>query len=178
VMAKSAQQLGRDYEYLIPVASPILRTTVMQALDQAGGSQVHLVEDARTALLHSRVAVVASGTATVEATLIGTPFIVVYRVSRLSYAIGRRLVKVKNFGMVNLIAGREVVPELIQSDFSVENVVRELQRLIPEGDDRQSMIRALRQTGDLLRQTSGNRGQTAIERAALKIAEYRHGNAV
>jgi lipid-A-disaccharide synthase len=178
VMAKSAQQLGRDYEYLIPVASPILRTTVMQALDQAGGSQVHLVEDARTALLHSRVAVVASGTATVEATLIGTPFIVVYRVSRLSYAIGRRLVKVKNFGMVNLIAGREVVPELIQSDFSVENVVRELQRLIPDGDDRQSMIRALRQTGDLLRQTSGNRGQTAIERAALKIAEYLHGNAV
>jgi len=170
-LARAAQQLGTDYEYLIPLASPPLRQAVMERLGEVDGSQFHLVEDARAALLHSRAAVVASGTATVEATLIGTPFIVVYRVSGLSYAIGRRLVKVKNFGMVNLIAGREIVPELIQSDFTAENVVRELQRLIPDGDPRANMIGNLRQTADLLRQTSGTRNQTAIERAAQAIAE-------
>ena len=171
VMVESAQQLGSNYEYLIPVASTLSCENVSEFLPQSGGRQFRLVDDARTALLHSRAAVVASGTATVEATLIGTPFIVVYRVSRLSYAIGRRLVKVKNFGMVNLIAGREIVPELIQSNFTPETVVRELHRLIPDGEPRTAMIRNLRQTADLLRQTAGNPGQTAIQRAAKTISD-------
>jgi lipid-A-disaccharide synthase len=171
VMVQTAQELGSNYEYLIPVASTLSQEKVIESLAQAGGSQFRVVEDARTALLHSRAAVVASGTATVEATLIGTPFMVVYRVSRLSYAIGRRLVKVRNFGMVNLIAGREIVPELIQSDFTAERVVRELNRLIPDGEPRSTMMRNLRQTSDLLRQTAGHRAQTAIERAAHAIAE-------
>ena len=108
--------------------------------------------------------------ATVEAALIGIPFVVVYRVSALTYAIGRRLVKVKNYGMVNLIAGREIVPELIQSNFTGENVVRELRRLIPEGDRRAGMIRDLQQVGETLRRVSDSNGQTAIERAAREIA--------
>ena len=93
VMLESAERLGDGYEYLIPVASTLSRDWVAQ---QISSVRVHLVDDARAALLHSRVAVIASGTATVEAALIGTPFVVVYRVSGLSYAIGRRLVKVKN----------------------------------------------------------------------------------
>jgi lipid-A-disaccharide synthase len=171
VMVESAQRLGSNYEYLIPVASTLSREKVSEFLPQSGGLQFRLVDDARTALLHSRAAVVASGTATVEATLIGTPFIVVYRVSGLSYAIGRRLVKVNNFGMVNLIAGREIVPELIQSDFTPDSVVRELNLIIPDGEPRTTMIHNLRQTADLLRQTTDCRGQTAIQRAAQAISE-------
>lgn len=168
-MVKSAERLGNQYEYLLPVASTLVRERVKQRVEQAGGSHLRLVENARAALLHSRVAVVASGTATVEAALIGTPFVVVYRLSAVSYAIGRRFVKVKNFGMVNLIADREIVPELIQSNFTAENVARELQRLIPDGPARDEMIANLRQTGAMLRQTSGS--QTAIERVAKAIAE-------
>ena len=168
-MVKSAEQLGNQYDYLLPVASTLVRERVKERVEQAGGSKVRLVEDARVALLHSRAAVVASGTATVEAALIGTPFVVVYRLSPVSYAIGRRFVKVKNFGMVNLIAGHEIVPELIQSNFTAENVARELQRLIPDGPARNEMIANLRQTGAMLRQTSGS--QTAIERAAEVIAQ-------
>lgn len=168
-MVKSAERLGNQYEYLLPVASTLVRERVKQRVEQAGGSNLRLVENARAALLHSRVAVVASGTATVEAALIGTPFVVVYRLSAVSYAIGRRFVKVKNFGMVNLIADREIVPELIQSNFTAENVARELQRLIPDGPARDEMIANLRQTGAMLRQTSGS--QTAIERVAKAIAE-------
>ncbi len=78
------------------------------------GVEVRLTDDARASLLHARVGVVASGTATVEAALIGTPFVMVYRVAGLTWALGRHLVKLPYYGMVNLVAGREVVPELIQ----------------------------------------------------------------
>jgi lipid-A-disaccharide synthase len=168
VMLESAQSMGNAYEYLVPVASTLSREWVAQ---QAAGARVHLVNDARAALLHSRAAVVASGTATVEAALIATPFIVVYRVGRLTFAIGRRLVKVKNYGMVNLIAGREIVPELIQSSFTPENVVKELNRLIPDGASRAEMIRDLQKVGALLRQVSSLRGETAIQRAARVVSE-------
>ena len=70
--------------------------------------------DARAALLHARASVVASGTATVEAALIGNPFVVVYRVSPLTYAIAKRVVTVPHVAMANLIAGKEWFPELIQ----------------------------------------------------------------
>ena len=73
-----------------------------------------MVPDALPALYHSRAGIVASGTATVEAALMGTPFVMVYRVSRLTYALGKPRVKVPYFAMVNLIAGEEVVPELVQ----------------------------------------------------------------
>lgn len=168
VMLESARWLGSKYEYLLPIASTLSRDWIAQ---QTISSQVHLVTDARAALLHSRAAIVASGTATVEAALIGTPFIVVYRVSRLTYAIGTRLVKVKNYGMVNLIAGREIVPELIQHRFTPENVVQELNRLIPEGQPRAEMIQNLQKVGRMLRRTTDSRGQTAIERAARAVAE-------
>lgn len=168
VMLASAQQLGNTYEYVIPVASTLSRDWVAQ---QTAYARVHFVEDARAALLHSRAAVVASGTATVEAALIGTPFLVVYRVSALSYAIGKRLVKVKNYGMVNLIAGREIVPELIQTSFTPENVVAQLKKLIPEGTARSGTIRELQNLQSMLRQVSNEHGETAIARAAKAILE-------
>jgi len=167
---ESAQRLGDGYEYLVPVASTLSRDWVAQQMRDV---RVHLVDDARAALLHSRAAVVASGTATVEAALIGTPFVVVYRVSALSYAIGRRLVKVKNFAMPNLIAGREIVPELIQSNFTADNVLHELKALIPEGDRRAEMIENLRDVGSALRlpEKAGVSSPTAIARVARDVAE-------
>jgi lipid-A-disaccharide synthase len=169
VMLETAQRLGRGYEYLVPVATTLTYDWMRQAIGNQSG--IHLVSDARATLLHSRAGVVASGTATVEAALIGSPFVVVYRVSPLSFAIGRRLVKVKNFGMVNLIAGREIVPELIQENFTAGNVVRELNRLIPDGEDRAGMIHNLAAVGKMLREASKQEGRTAISRAARAIAE-------
>ena len=74
----------------------------------------YVYRDARPTLLHARVAAVASGTSTLEAALIGTPFAMVYQVAPLTWTLGRRLVKVDRFAMVNLIAERDVVPELVQ----------------------------------------------------------------
>ena len=103
------------------------------------GLSVRLVDDARAALFHARASIVASGTATVEAALIGNPFVVVYRVSPLTYAIAKRVVKVPHVAMANLIAGKRVVPELIQHDFTAANIVQQLRPLLPDGPARESM---------------------------------------
>jgi lipid-A-disaccharide synthase len=73
---------------------------------------------------------VASGTATVEAALLETPMIVVYRLSALTYALGRPFVRVPHYAMANLIAGREVVRELIQSEFRPDTVAAEALALL------------------------------------------------
>ena len=135
------------YEFLIPLAPTLdaaQRKVVLHITENlCGGLPVHLVEDARATLFHARASVVASGTATVEAALIGNPFVVVYRVSRLTYAVARRLVKVPHVAMANLIAGRRVVPELIQHDFTAANIVQHLRQLLPDGPVRESMKKEL-----------------------------------
>ena len=80
----------------------------------------------------SDVVITASGTATVQTALHGKPMVIVYRLSPLTYRLGRRFVKVDTFGMVNLIAGRRVVPELIQDDFTADRVCDETLRYLRE----------------------------------------------
>ena len=73
----------------------------------------------------------------------GKPFVVVYRISPVSYAIARLVVDVPHVAMANLIAGKRVVPELIQHEFTAENVAREVGKLLPDGPDRESMMEEL-----------------------------------
>ena len=120
----------------------------MQALArQAKGVAVRVVHDARAVLQHARASIVASGTATVEAALIGNPFVVVYRVSRITYAVAQRVVRVAHVGMVNLIAGRRIVPELIQHDFTASKVVEQLRPLLENEEARATMQSDLRTRG-------------------------------
>jgi lipid-A-disaccharide synthase len=102
------------------------------------------------ALFHARASIVASGTATVEAALIGNPFVVVYRVSPITYAIAKRVVTVPHVAMANLIAGKRIVPELIQNDFTAANIVQQLEPLLPDGPPRQSMMQELERVRGLL----------------------------
>ena len=176
---KAAQQLSARapsdppaFEFLIPLAptlnAPQREEVLRLVAIPAPGLSVHLVEDAAAALHHARASVVASGTATVEAALIGNPFVVVYRVSPLTYAIAKRVVKVPHVAMANLIAGKRIVPELIQHDFTAENIVQHLEPLLPEGPARQSMMNELESIRNVLNARSeGNRQQAgAIERVA------------
>jgi lipid-A-disaccharide synthase len=145
--------------------------------------QVKLTDDARASLWHSRVGVVASGTATVEAALIGTPFVMVYRVAGLTWAVGRHLVKLPHYGMVNLVAGREVVPELIQERFTPEAVETWVRTLLEDGEARQSMTAALGEVreqlrGELRSAVPGQAMESAAGRAAravLRVAEMKAG---
>lgn len=156
----------RKFEYLLPVASTLDKEWVRYQLGPAH-TRIRLTENAQATVMHSRAAVVASGTATVESALTGTPFVVVYRLSPLTWLLGRRLVSLDTFAMPNLIAGRKIVPELIQSGFTAEAVVRELAAILPEGKPRRKMQSDLKEVAEKLRQSGGDEEPAA--RAAREI---------
>jgi lipid-A-disaccharide synthase len=167
---ESASKLGSGYEFLLPVA-PTLDRSFLQSLIGAGigsGHAIRLVSDALPALANSRAGIIASGTATVEAAMMGTPFVMVYRVSPLTYFLGRSRVKVPHFAMVNLIAGREIVRELVQQDFTAEKVVARLREILPDGLKRDQMIAGLAEVKGLLRGPQADRLHPA-ERAAEAV---------
>ncbi|MCR5889095.1 lipid-A-disaccharide synthase [Hymenobacter sp. J193] len=85
-------------------------------------------------LAHAKAALVTSGTATLETALFDVPQVVCYRTSAVSYAISKAVIKVKFISLVNLIAGREVVKELIQGDFNARNLVMELKKVTADED--------------------------------------------
>jgi lipid-A-disaccharide synthase len=167
---ESASKLGTGYEFLLPLA-PTLDRSFLESLIGAGigsGHAIRLVADALPALAHSRAGIIASGTATVEAAMMGTPFVMVYRVSPLTYFLGRSRVKVPHFAMVNLIAGREIVPELVQHDFTPEKVVARLKEILPDGPKRDQMIAGLVEVKGLLRGPQAD-GLHPAERAAEAV---------
>ena len=165
-----AEFLGTDYNFILPVAPTVSKTLISELMcfDDSATASIALTSEALPALAHSRAGIVASGTATVEAAMMETPFVMVYRVTALTYLLGRWTVKVPHFAMVNLIAGEEVVPELVQQDFTAERVVAELKRIIPDGAPRDKMIQGLRRVKQLLR---GDMEGQAADHAAKAILE-------
>ncbi|MGP8250609.1 MAG: lipid-A-disaccharide synthase [Terracidiphilus sp.] len=178
-------QPERSLEFLIPLA-PTLHTQQRAQVASliaahSGALTVRVISDKHAAgvvsptagaLFHARASVVASGTATVEAALVGNPFVVVYRVSPLTYAIAKRVVSVPHVAMANLIAGRRLVPELIQHDFTAQNIVQHLQPLLPDGPPRESMIQGLMAVREALSahpRPGGHKG--AIDRVAAVVME-------
>jgi lipid-A-disaccharide synthase len=156
------------FEFLLPVASTIKPADLQDYIQQlnrehlkyfgpeASMIRLSLVPDAREALHHARASVVASGTATVLAAIVGNPFVVVYRVSALTFAFAKRLVRYPDefpdmtdaagnlpVAMPNLIAGRRIVPELLQDRFTAQNVAAELAPLLADTPERRVQIAAL-----------------------------------
>jgi lipid-A-disaccharide synthase len=161
-IVESAEQLGTNYEFLLPVAPTLdrnfLRTLMGQGAQIKAPPKITLVPEALPALWHSRVGIIASGTATVEAAMMNTPFVMVYRVSPLTYLLGKPRIKVPRFAMVNLIAGDEVVPELVQHDFTASNVVARLNEILPDGAARDRMLEGLGRVKALLRPPQAGSG--------------------
>ena len=165
-------------EFVLPLAPTLSMTQLHEVTglltEHATGLPIRMVRDARAALLHSRGSIVASGTATVEAALIGNPFVVVYRVSPVTYWIAKRVVTVPHVAMVNLVAEKRLVPELIQDDFTAARIVQELEPLLLDGVARAEMMAGLDAVGVKLR---GGRGlksgldETAIGAVASVVLE-------
>jgi lipid-A-disaccharide synthase len=187
---KAGSLLGDEYEFLLPVAPTLNRVLVQKFVDShpsrpakdgaASGRapqkefRLHLVPEALPALTHSRAGIIASGTATVEAAMMETPFVMVYRVTPLTYLLGRSTVKVPYFAMVNLIAGAEVVPELIQRDFTPERVLAEVKKILPDGEPREKMLDGLQRARDLLRgQGSHSPPAERAARAVVQLLQHR-----
>jgi lipid-A-disaccharide synthase len=136
-----------------------------------GGSPVKVIEgESWDAMAHSDLALAASGTVTVEAALLGTPMVTLYKVTTASWLAGKFLVDVPFYSMVNLIAGRPVVPELMQGQMTGENLAREARRLLSDSSARATMKAGLAEVRD---QLSGRAGAPA--RAALAIQEILEG---
>jgi lipid-A-disaccharide synthase len=144
---------------------------VRRATRGAERLKIELTQDGRATLAGARAAIVASGTATVEAAVIGTPMVMIYMVSPLTYFIGKNLVDVPHYGMVNLIAGRRVVPELIQKDFTAERVVAELEPLLADGARREQMLRDLAEVRTKLRGTTAGKASENAARAVLEVTK-------
>ncbi|HEV2490741.1 MAG TPA: lipid-A-disaccharide synthase [Candidatus Acidoferrales bacterium] len=149
---------------IVLAAAPGLSARVFDA-NRSPDSPITLVESATyDALTAADCAIVSSGTATVEAALLGTPMVVVYQVSPLTAMIARRLVVTHLFAMVNLISGWQIVPELIQEKFTVEALRREVSHLLNSCEAREQQKRDLAEVKTKL----GPGG--AIERAADILA--------
>lgn len=129
-LLEAAQRLHTDLpdvQFVVARASGL--DDALFASPRLSGLRLRMVEgDTDAVVSSSDVVVTASGTATVQTALHGTPMVIVYRLSPLTYRLGRRFVKVDTFGMVNLIAGRRIVPELIQDEFTASRVADEVRR--------------------------------------------------
>ena len=185
------------YEFLLPVASTIKPDALQLYIGElnaehlkyfgpeASSLRLTLVPDAAEALFYARASVVASGTATVLAAIVGNPFVVVYRVSALTFALAKMLIEYPEelagieddagnlpVAMVNLIAGRRVVPELLQERFTAANVATELGRLLVEGNERETQMSALAEVRVKLLApdlNDGLRGKSPIGRVAEAV---------
>ena len=169
-LAGAVKILGHErpeLQFLLPLAPGLEARAVENAL---GSLPVRIVPNqAQAALACCTMAVVASGTATVEAALVGAPMVVVYRLAPLTYLLGRRLVKVPHFAMANLIAGSRVVPEVIQRELTPERVAAEVRALVDDPGRRQAMKEALAE----VRRRLGSPGASA--RAAAEVLAVAKG---
>jgi len=141
-MLGAAKILHRGFSpcrFIIPLASTLERDLVQ---GYAEGSQLPLeVVEGRTfeVMKAADLLLIASGTATLEGALAGIPMVIIYRLSPISYLVGRILVKVKCIGLANIVVGRKVVPELIQGEVTPQRIAQEAEKILREPARRQQI---------------------------------------
>ncbi|MGQ9662184.1 MAG: lipid-A-disaccharide synthase [Kiritimatiellia bacterium] len=159
------EQKFPDACFIIATPSAETEKMVRRTLNRAGGgpSRWEIVTgQTRQVLRQARAALVASGTATLEASLLLCPIVVVYRLSTLSYLLGKLLVKVPHIALVNIVAGKEVCPELIQNAASPTALCHHLEVLLRDGPERERMLQELRSVNAAL-------GEGGAEQRAAEI---------
>jgi lipid-A-disaccharide synthase len=164
----SAEIISRTYPDLrciLPLASTVDVEIVKPYLEDARVDIMLHSGNTREVLRACDLALIASGTATLEAAITGTPMVILYRLSVLTYLLGKLLAKVSHIGLVNLVAGRQIVPELIQGDATDTRLAEEGLCLLEDAARREEMKEDLR----LVREQLGQGG--ASERVAALAAE-------
>jgi lipid-A-disaccharide synthase len=165
--AATRLSLSHKVQFVVAVAPTLDSNWLEKALLESyvGRATVRTATHATyDALQHSEVAIVASGTATIEAALRERPMVVVYRVSPITWLLGKVLVDVPFYSMVNILARKQVVPELIQTDFTAANVASRVEYLL----DHPQACEEIRKEFRALKCHLGPGG--AIERAADAVA--------
>jgi lipid-A-disaccharide synthase len=172
------QSAIRNPQFVVPLASTVRPEDVSSAIREAQLASgkigepdrlcvIAIENDTYNTLAHSEFAVIASGTATVEAALAGTAMVIIYRGSELNWRLIRPLIHLDTFGMVNLIAGRRIVPELMQREATGENIAREAAAILSDPARLAHMREDLKQVREQLKAD----GESAAERAARAVVE-------
>ncbi|MEM7052367.1 MAG: lipid-A-disaccharide synthase [Acidobacteriota bacterium] len=168
-MLGAVERLAREVPLYVRLvkAQGLSRSWIEELIADASLSrQVEIVEEDRFAVVaDSHLALTASGTATLEVGLLGTPMVVMYRLATWTYWLARRLVRLPHFSLVNLVLGREVVPELLQAEASAERTAVEALAILRDEARRRRLQEGLSE----LRPRLGSAG--ASERAAEAVAE-------
>lgn len=169
VTALSAEFAGS--RFVLPLAPNIEADKFRPCLELLEKAGVAITKgDAVKALASSDAAIIASGTATLQAALVGVPAVVVYKVSPLTYFLAKRILKVKYISLVNIIAGKEVIPELIQDRANRDNVVNECRKILSDETCRSSMVAACRTVRDFF---AGKRPSRRVAEMVGEMAEWK-----
>jgi lipid-A-disaccharide synthase len=177
-MLEAVQRLregGGEISAVLPVASTIDGAWVARMVQASGVAVTVLPGQSRQALIACDAAMVCSGTATLEAALLGRPMVVVYRVSFLSYHILRRLISVAHIALVNLIAQKRLVPELVQGEMTPEGIARHLAPFLEPGPVQQGLMGSLKELRHLLGYKKPSR---AVARAIMAYLPAPSNNGV
>jgi lipid-A-disaccharide synthase len=150
-----------DVQFVLPMADTLEETSVTEIISRFNVKVKVISGHTYDVISCADLALVASGTATLETALLGVPMVIVYKISLLSYFIGRLFVHVKNIGLVNIIAGKTIVPELIQGDARGKHIAIEALAILTNGEKKQEMIKEL----EAIRAKLGDPG------AAIRSAE-------
>jgi lipid-A-disaccharide synthase len=169
---KAFRSENRDAQFIIPLAPNIERKRFGVPLGILSDEGVKITEGgALKALASSDAAVIASGTAALQAAFLGTPMVIVYKLSPFTYFIGKALVKVKYISLVNILAGKGVVSELLQHRASTEGIMEEMRRTLYDSEYRAHMISAFE---DIRRPFLGKRPSRRVAEMIGEIAEWEY----
>jgi lipid-A-disaccharide synthase len=161
-----------DLQFIIPLAPGIPRTTLSSLLRNSS-IPMKVVEGWTYDVMNlSELLITASGTATLEAAILGKPMIIIYKVSLPSYWVGRAMIRVDHIGLVNLVAGERIAPELIQNDVNPQRISEEALRILKDSGFQQKMVESIQK----VRRRLGHPG--AAQRAAqIVVSMLRAGEA-
>jgi lipid-A-disaccharide synthase len=152
-MLDAAAKIARRHPgaQFIVAQAPTITGELLDSLSGGTGVKVQVVRNqASEVMAASDVLLVASGTATLQAAVIGTPMVLAYRVPWLTYWLARWLIRIPWIGLVNIVAGRSIVPELIQQEATPERMTDEASRLLGDSQAGQAMKAELRKVREML----------------------------
>lgn len=163
--ARKLKTMFEDLQFVLPVAPTLERDFIQRHVDRSGVLVDIIDGRVYDTLRASDAAIVTSGTATLETGLMGVPMVIVYRMSQLSYFIGSLIVNVDHVGLVNIVAGKRLVPELIQQDATPQNIADAVSKMLRDPDYYKSITDGLA----AIRVQMGDAGASA--RAAAVVLE-------
>jgi len=155
-MLKAMKLLGENFSFKLFLikATSIERSQIETYIEESGQKvEIREQEEGHNLINASDFVLTTCGTSNLEIAIIGVPFTAVYRLSGLSYILGIKLVKINNYSIVNILAGKKIVPELIQENFTADNMAREVGEILAHRDKRDTMLQGFHKIREELSQS-------------------------